>query len=236
MKFGTSIMIFLLSIIALVAEFILYMVFGFGAAFSGNLTTISGAAIFFVPLMILTAAAGILAPFCALLELIVRRKNIGIYTMIAILGIILVGLIIFGTIRMKTITENKLFTESKPSKNSTKTKQHGQDKIDYFDKIIIRNIHIGKSTLGEDGVYGEVKNIGNKTLKEVEITIYCLDKDRKSIFEKIYHPVLVSEWSFTDNEPLKPNYSKKFGVKLDDAPSDWAKIVNVKVTDIEFLN
>ena len=89
--------------------------------------------------------------------------------------------------------------------------------------------------LGSVGVFGEIKNNGDRTLKEVEITTYCLDKNDKIIFEKTYHPVLVLENSFMmDNTPLKPNYSRRFGCKLDDAPSDWSKKVKVIVTDIEF--
>lgn len=105
----------------------------------------------------------------------------------------------------------------------------------YFDKIEVRNIHLGTDFLGHVGVFGEIKNSGDKTLKKVEITTYCFDKNDKIVFESSYHPVLVSEYSFmTDNTPLKPNYSKRFGYKLDDAPSDWSKKVKVEVTDVEF--
>lgn len=105
----------------------------------------------------------------------------------------------------------------------------------YFDKIEVRNIHLGADFLGTVGVFGEIKNNGDRTLKEVEITTYCLDKNEKVVFEKTFHPVLVSEYSFmSDNTPLKPNYSRRFGYKLDDAPSDWSKKVKVAVTDIEF--
>jgi hypothetical protein len=105
----------------------------------------------------------------------------------------------------------------------------------YFDKIEVRNIHLGTSFLGEIGVFGEIKNNGDRTLKEVEVTTYCLDRNDKIVFEKTYHPVLVSEYSFmSDNTPLKPNYSRRFGYKLDDAPSDWSKKVKVAVTDVEF--
>ena len=239
MKFGTSIMIFFLAIVALVAEFIMYLIFGLGTVFSGDLTTLSGTVFFFVSLMVLTAATGVLAPICALIELIVRKKNIGVYTMVSILGLILIGLVIFSTTGIKTVTETELPRESKLSKASTekqiKISKQDQEKMDYYDKVVIRNVYVGKSILDETGVFGEIKNLGNKSLKEVEITIYCLDKDGRPIFEKKYYPILVSEWSFEDNGPLKPNYSKKFGVKLDDAPSDWAKKVEVKVTDIEFL-
>jgi hypothetical protein len=105
----------------------------------------------------------------------------------------------------------------------------------YFDKIEVRNVSQGTTTSNEDGVFGEIKNNGDKTLSKVEITVYCLDKSDKVVFEKSYYPVLVTKYSFGgDNAPLKPNYSKKFGYKLDDAPSDWNKKITVSITDIEF--
>ena len=94
---------------------------------------------------------------------------------------------------------------------------------------------MAKSTLDQDAVFGEVKNVGDRALKEVEITIYCLGQDGKPVFEKKGYPVRVSEYGFGDtNQPLKPGYSRQFGVKLDDAPSDWAKRVDVKVTSLAF--
>jgi hypothetical protein len=63
-----------------------------------------------------------------------------------------------------------------------------------------------------------------------------LDKDGKDVFEKTYHPVLVTEFSmFGDKRPLRPNYSQTFGCRLDDAPSTWAKQVRVVVSDLEFM-
>lgn len=105
----------------------------------------------------------------------------------------------------------------------------------YFQNVEVRNVHTGKGILGDFGVFGEVKNKGDKTLKRVEITTYCLDKDGKVVFEKDYPAVLVSEYSFMgDNQPLKPNYSRRFGCKLNDAPSEWSGKVRVAVTDVEF--
>lgn len=111
-----------------------------------------------------------------------------------------------------------------------------KEKQAYFPNIEVKGVNIGKGILGDTGVFGEVKNKGDKSLKSVEITTYCLDKDGKVVFEKPYHPVLVSEYSFSmrDNGPLKPNYSRQFGCKLDDAPSDWSGKVRVEVTDLEF--
>jgi hypothetical protein len=105
---------------------------------------------------------------------------------------------------------------------------------DYLSTMVLRNIKVGTSVLGDQGVYGEVKNNGARTLRKVEITVYCLDATGKPVFEKTFHPVLVSDFSIGDNQPLKPGYSRQFGFKLDDAPSDWSKKVDVKVTNVEF--
>lgn len=106
----------------------------------------------------------------------------------------------------------------------------------YCDKLEVRNVHTGSDFTNRIGVFGEVKNNGDRTLKEVEVTAYCLDINGKVVFEKTYHPVLVLENSFSMsyNTPLKPNYSRRFGFRLDDAPSDWNKKVKVIVTDVEF--
>jgi len=103
----------------------------------------------------------------------------------------------------------------------------------YFDKIKVMNVHVGTSYLDEVGIFGEIKNNGDKTLNEIKIKIYCLDKNGKIVFEKICYPVLVTKYSIDDTS-LKPNYSRKFGCKLDDVPSDWSKKVKVEITDVEF--
>lgn len=119
--------------------------------------------------------------------------------------------------------------------DSGDTREMSTEQVAYLDKILVKNVSVGKSVLGETGVYGELKNAGDRTLKEVQITIYCLGANGKPVFEKTYHPVLVSEMSFGhDNQPLKPGYSRQFGVKMDDAPSDWSKKADVKVTKVEF--
>ncbi|MBU1625923.1 hypothetical protein KKB18_00985, partial [bacterium] len=55
------------------------------------------------------------------------------------------------------------------------------------------------------GVEFKIKNKGDKTLKEVEVTVYFKDGSGSVIAEEIYHPVLVTEYSYSgDNKPLKP--------------------------------
>ena len=105
----------------------------------------------------------------------------------------------------------------------------------YLGEVAVSRVTVGESALGGTGVFGEIKNTGDRTLKEVEITVYCLGSDGKPIFERTYDPVLVSDLSFGDSgEPLKPGYGRKFGVKMDDAPSDWKRKVDVKVTKVSF--
>lgn len=75
MKFTSAIIIFFLAIFAIVAEFILYMIFGVGAALSGDISGVTGIAAFFVGLMIFTIAAGLFAPICALIEFIISKSS-----------------------------------------------------------------------------------------------------------------------------------------------------------------
>ena len=105
----------------------------------------------------------------------------------------------------------------------------------YLGKVIVRNVTVGKSVLDEPGAFGEVKNTGDRILKRVEITVLCLGPDGKAVFEKTYDPVWVTDSGYGDrNQPLKPGYSRQFGVKLDDAPSEWSKKVDIKVSKVEF--
>lgn len=108
----------------------------------------------------------------------------------------------------------------------------------YVDNILLKNVAVGKSVLNEQGVFGEVKNIGTRTLKKIQLMIYCLDNDGNVVFEKDYHPLFVSDsrWLMNEHKPLKPNYSRKFGCKLDDAPSDWSGQVRLEVIDLEFAD
>ena len=95
------------------------------------------------------------------------------------------------------------------------------------------NLDVGKTVLGGWGIFGEIKNTGDRTLSEVEIKVYYLDNQGQTIYEDTYHPVLVSSWS-SDSKSLKPNYSEKFGYNADKVPSEWSKKIKVYVTNIEF--
>lgn len=91
------------------------------------------------------------------------------------------------------------------------------------------------------GVDFKLRNKGNRTLKEVEVTVYFKDKDGNVIAEQQYHPVLMSSYSFGDNnKPLKPNYIWQMEqgrfYQAKSVPSEWqAGAVSAKITDIEFM-
>ena len=108
----------------------------------------------------------------------------------------------------------------------------------YLSNLELRNIRVADAVLGGKGVFGEVKNLGDRSLKEVEIIVYCLGKDGRPVFEETYYPVLITDSVFStrDEKPLKPNYSEKFGYGLDDAPSDWSGEVRVEITKVEFAD
>ena len=60
----------------------------------------------------------------------------------------------------------------------------------YFDKIEVRNVSVEPNNLGQLGVFGEVKNRGDRTLRAVAITVYYLDKEGNGIHEKTYYPCI----------------------------------------------
>ena len=83
-------------------------------------------------------------------------------------------------------------------------------------------------------VQGKIRNTGNQILDTVQITVYFLNSAGTRIGEKSYSPI--SAYSIMgDKTPLKPNYVRDWGYVVEDAPSGWAKKVEVVITDITFL-
>jgi len=87
-----------------------------------------------------------------------------------------------------------------------------------------------------DGMFGTIVNNGTESLHKVTVRVYFLDSAGRRIGEKDFSPVLVTEFSFGDNTPLRAGYRKDFGYNVeDDAPSGWIKRVEAEIVDIEFL-
>ena len=118
-----------------------------------------------------------------------------------------------------------------------------EEKQAYVDKVILSDLEGSyHKTYLKDRVAGvnfKLRNTGNRTLKEVEVTVYFLDANQKVIFEEDYHPVLVTKFSFGDDKPLKPGYiwqmeEGKF-YKAEKVPDEWEEgFVTGKITNIEF--
>jgi len=119
---------------------------------------------------------------------------------------------------------------------ATKSDTSGDDRLraDYLSKVSVSKItaHKGSEAIGV--VDGEVKNTGDRSLDEVEVTIYFLDRDGKAVHEDTYHPVLVG--GFRKTAPLRPNYALKFGGGFRNVPDEWSGNVSVKVTDVKFTS
>lgn len=94
MKLKDSLIIFLLSIMALVAEFFIYLITSISIGFSGDIGDIKYIVQFFIYLMIFTIAVGVLSPICALVELMIKKENIGTKILAVLLGLILILLFI----------------------------------------------------------------------------------------------------------------------------------------------
>ena len=90
------------------------------------------------------------------------------------------------------------------------------------------------------GVYFKLRNNGQRSLDKVEVTVYFKDAAGKVIMEETYLPVLVTEFSISnDAKPLKPGYvwqmeEGKFYTSTS-VPSEWQEgSIEARVTDIRF--
>jgi hypothetical protein len=131
-----------------------------------------------------------------------------------------------------------LILSSGCTKSNTTQSETNQPKTSYYEKIIIRNIKAYESPITGTVVDGEVKNTGDKTLKKVELTIYFLDINGNAVSETKYNPVNFYEGVWVGDrttEPLKANYSTRLYAYDLSPPSDWAGKVDIKITNIEFM-
>ncbi|QCQ21262.1 hypothetical protein [Desulfoglaeba alkanexedens] len=119
-----------------------------------------------------------------------------------------------------------------------------EEKQAYIENVVLYDIKAKyhKTYLEErvPGVEFKLKNKGNRTLNEVEVTVYFKDANGTIIAEEDYHPVLVTKYSFSgDNKPLKPNYIWQMEAdhfyKAETVPTEWKEgAVSAKITNIEF--
>lgn len=174
--------------------------------------------------------------------IVINKLLAALTIIITVICVILIFRSSINPLDMESILKSDVLpSSSEKVEASEKTKDLDEgienigEKQAYINKVRIINLKATEAISGGLEVSGIIRNLGNRTLNKVEITIYFLDKDGWPIFEETYSPVWVSEYSFgTSNKPLKPDYSRRFGYSIDDVPSDWAKKVKAKITDIRF--
>ena len=106
----------------------------------------------------------------------------------------------------------------------------------YLSKIEVKNVTshrgLGLANAPVALVNGEVKNVGDRSVDKVTVTIYFLDAANKPAHEDTCSPVFVG--TFGDTVPLKPNYGVTWNRGFNNVPDDWSGNVEVKVTDVVF--
>jgi len=114
-----------------------------------------------------------------------------------------------------------------------KVKQQAKSE-DYLYMIKIFNIRVAESERGNLGVFGEIQNLGKKTLSKVTIKITYLDAHNKTIYTEKYSPVDIAGSELRSRMPLKPGKKKRFGYTVKKEPPKWSKKVTVAVTGYSF--
>ena len=109
----------------------------------------------------------------------------------------------------------------------------------YIPHLEIRKLTAQRRTLMSTEnaeVEGEIKNLGDRSLDRVEVTITLLDSAGKGVSEDKTYPVLVAAHFGGDGSdmPLKPNFTRRIHTYVEHPPSEWAGKVEARVTAIEF--
>jgi DUF2939 family protein len=147
--------------------------------------------------------------------------------------------------RAKTLKVNK-GRKAKGKNKEVKKEQVQVAKLSSEKKAYMANLELKNLTVGKGkrylfgspnpGLFATLTNKGNKTLNEVEITVYFYNSKGAIVSEKKLYPVSVSKYRpGRDNDPLKSQKVKKVGYLVKEfAPPSWAGKVQMRVTGIIF--
>lgn len=120
-----------------------------------------------------------------------------------------------------------------------------KDQAAYFPKIDISDVKPGAAANGNARVTGRIRNGGDRSLDEVELTVYYLDDDGKPLFEdgkarpcfsKVYPALLNSDQPGDHRAPLKPGEMRTFVLDVPqpfETDSELTK-VGAKVSALQF--
>jgi len=108
------------------------------------------------------------------------------------------------------------------------------ERLAYAQSLSFSNVSVEQTRVGL-GLFVDIKNNGGRELKMVEVTITFLDREGRALAEKIFRPVDFKEnLRIPDNVTLPSGKSKRFGVRVDDAPEGWSQKVQITIRDLEF--
>ncbi len=131
--------------------------------------------------------------------------------------------------------KNKVAGETK----QTKVAKLVQSKNAYLSKVELKGLSVGRGKKYQfggpnPGIFATLINKGNKTLSEVEITIFFYNSKGTIVSEKKLYPVSVSKYRpGRDNDSLEPQKTKPIGYLVKEfAPQSWAGKIRMKVTNI----
>ncbi|MBA7640706.1 hypothetical protein ES703_48377 [subsurface metagenome] len=190
MSIGLGIIIFFLSFVALIAEFFIYMALGVSLSFTGITAGIDGLAWFFVGLMVLTGAIGILAPISAVIQQTTKKKGVGNRILLIGIGVVIIGYILLTTLgggERPKITETP---ESSPMASETKQEVSPNELKEKVDVELI-----GKGFISSDWERGIYDDYITMKLRFINKT----DKDIKGVQGKIiFYDIFDNEIDRTD--------------------------------------
>lgn len=92
----------------------------------------------------------------------------------------------------------------------------------------------------EAGIRFKIRNNSKEDLSRVQVKVFYLDSNGNRIYDKTFNPVLVSEFSFGNNDPLKSGYIYQMPERQfytsDEVPDEWSEgKVSVIISNVEIL-
>ena len=192
------------------------------------------------------AGIGLLLAFVGIILALVKKAK-GILLPLLGVGISLIALIIpmLSTAGSSmAISESMKKAKQASGENATIPTKEMEEKSAYINTYLdlyeTRARYMNSVLDGRvPGVLFKLRNRGDRQLDKVEVTVYFKDSTGRIIHEEDYTPILVSEFSFNDNKPLKPGYiwqmeSGRF-YSAKSVPEEWVEgSVDMKITDIRF--
>jgi len=139
--------------------------------------------------------------------------------------------------------ERRKEKEKKEVKKPVQVAKLDNKKKAYMATLELKGLTVGKGKKflfgsPNPGLFATLTNVGDKTLNEVEVTVFFYNGKGAIVSEKKLYPISVSKYRpGRDNDPLNPKKAKKIGYLVKEfAPPSWAGKVQMRVTNIVFKN